>query len=195
MAVHPTTSGVDEISLKDFNKSTLLTGTSASEPTGVTAFGYPITHRYEANETIDVNGKTPQRAKTTLAQDRKAATGALDKSLLERAKSIIDGFNCDDIMDATINLESLRGIVLQLWESATSGTQFHQAILAILESALISVESPNEGQLSVFREAISDLENDVLTQAHIDVIQRRFIGEGFSPLALLSEIEEGDDSN
>jgi len=119
----------------------------------------------------------------------------LNKSLLKRAKDIIDSFNHHDVMEATIDLESLKGIVLQLWESATNGTQFHQEILATLESAILSVESPNESQLSAFKEAVMDLGNDVLTQAHVDVIRRRFISEGFSPLALLTEIEDVDDGN
>jgi len=134
-------------------------------------------------------------AEFRVAECKPAVGKGLNKSLLERAKSIIDGFNCDDVMDATVNLESLRGIVLQLWKSATNSSQFHQDILAILESAIISVEYPNKDQLTVFREAVIDLGNNVLTQAHVDVIRRRFISEGFSPLALLSEVEDGDDSN
>jgi hypothetical protein len=123
----------------------------------------------------------------------KAAGKSLDKSLLARARNIIDGFTPGDVMEDTINFESLRGIVLQLWESAENASQLHQEILAILESAILSIECPTESQLAAFKEAVTDLGSDVLTQAHVDVIRRRFIAEGFSPLALLSEVKDGDD--
>jgi len=87
----------------------------------------------------------------------------------------------------------LRGIVLQLWESAANATQFHQEILAALESAVLGVETLNKNQLSAVREAVMDLGNDVLSEAHLDVIRRKFIAEGFSPLALLSEVENDKD--
>lgn len=131
----------------------------------------------------------------SLVEGKAGVARGLDRSLLSRAKDIIGSFNHSDVMDATINLESLRGIVLQLWESARKSTQFHQEILAILEAAILSAESPTDTQLSVFKEAVTDLANDVLTQAHVDVIRRRFIGEGFSPLAVLTEVEDGDDSD
>jgi hypothetical protein len=117
----------------------------------------------------------------------------LDRSLLNRAKNIMDGFNHSDIMEVAVNLESLRGIVLQLWESAANASQLHQEILAILESAILSVECPTESQLAAFKEAVTDLGIDILTQAHVNVIRRRFIAEGFGPLALLSEVKDGDD--
>jgi len=129
----------------------------------------------------------------TLVESKAVATRGLDRSLLNRANNIIDSLDHRDVVEATVHLESLRGIVLQLWESAATSSQTHQEILAVLESAILSIESPNEGQLSAFKEAVMDLGNDVLTQAHVDVIRRRFIGEGFSPLALLSELEDGND--
>lgn len=192
MTVRHITTGVDESSVGGFNEPTPYTGTSGLEPTGVTASGSLAVGQYSPNETLGANVEAPQRRRPPLAENGKAASGGLDKSLLERAKTIIDCFNPDDVMDVTINLESLRGIILNLWESATNSTKFHQEILAILESAMLSVESPHEDHLSVFREAILDIGSDVLTQANAEVIRRRFINTGFSPLALLSEIEDDD---
>lgn len=150
----------------------------------------------EANLDDSTQGLPSRTATEFRVAECKSDVGkGLNKPLLEHAKSIIESFKPDDVIDAKVNLEALRGILLQLWNSAASSSQFHQDILATLESAMLTVESPNESQLSVFREAIVDLENGVLTQAHVDVIRRRFIGEGFSPLALLSEIEDGDESN
>jgi len=128
-----------------------------------------------------------------LVKNKEIVPMGLDRSLLNRAKNIMDGFNHSDIMEVAVNLESLRGIVLQLWESAANASQLHQEILAILESAILSVECPTESQLAAFKEAVTDLGIDILTQAHVNVIRRRFIAEGFGPLALLSEVKDGDD--
>lgn len=128
----------------------------------------------------------------SLVKSKVVEPKGLDRSLLNRANNIIDSLDHRDVVESTVHLESLRGIVLQLWEIAATSSQAHQEILAVLESAILSIESPNEGQLSAFKEAVMDLGNDVLTQAHVDVIRRRFIGEGFSPLALLSELKDGN---
>lgn len=134
----------------------------------------------------------PTGVRFTVTKGKPAAGKGLSKSLLERAKSIIESFKHDDTFDATINFDSLRGIILELWESARESTQFHQQILGILESAILSIETPNQEQLFVFREAILDLGHDVLTPAHVDVIRTQFVNHGFTPLALLSEIEDED---
>jgi len=187
------TVGVDEVSENDFKKSSILTGTVELEVSTLSkgASG----DKYWFNETLSVSEDLPKAVQAPLDSRKQFAVGSLDKSLLERAKDIVESLRVNDVMDTAINLDSLRGIVLQLWESATNSTQFHQEILALLESAVISIDSPNEDQLSVFREAIIDLENDVLAQAHVDVIRRQFIKRGCSPLAVLSEIEDSDDSN
>lgn len=127
--------------------------------------------------------------------NREAGNNRLDKALLKRAQSIIDGFDRDDVMNATINMESLRGVILGLWESAANSTLFNRDILAALESAILSIEIPSEDQLSVFREAINDLESEILTASHVDIIRQRFIANGFSPLALLDEVEDGDNKD
>lgn len=118
----------------------------------------------------------------------------LNKSLLVRAKEILESFDANNLVESSVDLESLRGIVLQLWESAINSSQFHQQILAILESAILTIELPNQEQLSLFREAVIDLGHDLLTQAQVDIIQRQFISRGFSPLALLGDTEDSDGS-
>ena len=133
---------------------------------------------------------------TSLPVYKKPLRGSLDQSLLKRAESIIDGYEPLDPLDATLNMESLQGIVLGLWESAAGSSQYHQDILAALESAVLSIESPDESQLSVFREAIRDLSNNVLTEEHVEIMRQQFIARGFSPLALLDEVEdEGSTEN
>jgi hypothetical protein len=185
--------GVDEASLADFHELGAYTGTSSVESKNLMGFGPSALDRYGPNITLGANAEVPQKVRTPLAENGKPVSGRLDRSLLERANAIIDSFNAEDVMDSTINMESLRGIVLQLWESAANATQFHQEILAMLESAILSVECLSKSQLSAWREAVIDLGNDILAQAHLDVIRRRFIAEGFTPLALLSEAENDDD--
>jgi hypothetical protein len=183
------TSGVpDENAASDFNRSIIETGTSVSEsPSKITSSrGY----EYKLDQTLDVTEKLPERTKDLVGKHGKILVGGLDKSLLKRAQIILESFDCDDAVSVAINIESLRGIILQLWESAANASQFHQDILAVLESAMLSVVSPSSHHLSVFREAIRDLNSDLLAQAHVDVIRRRFISAGFSPLALLTEIDE-----
>ena len=194
MAYESTTNGVPRTSSEDYNRAGLLTGTSEEETVPVGMLSVPKISQYRLNKTLDAGKEIQPEPYGPVIDYKKAANGGLDKSLLKRTRNIVENFNVSSVMDAAIDLESLRGVLLQLWQSATDSTQFHQEILAILESAVISVESPTPTQLSAFREAIIDLERDVLAQVHIDVIRRRFISEGFSPLALLSEIKNGDSS-
>lgn len=133
-------------------------------------------------------------AEFRVAECKAVVVRALDKSLLLRARDILESFDANDLVQSSVDLESLRGIVVQLWESAANSTQFHQQILAILESAILTIELPNQEQLSLFREAVIDLGHDVLTQAQVDIIQRQFISKGFSPLALLGDTEDSDGS-
>lgn len=145
--------------------------------------------------TQGVSGEKSWGKKTSLKVSKKALSGRLDETLLKRAESIIDGFDYVDPLNATVNMESLRGVVFELWESAATSSEYHQDILAALESAILSIDIPNEDQLSVFREAIRDLRNGVLTAEHVDIIRRQFAVNGFSPLALLDEAEDGNSTN
>ena len=120
--------------------------------------------------------------------------GRLDKSLLERAESIVDSFDSENVVELVINVEALRGIVLELWKTAKNSSQFHQDILSTLENALLSKHDFTGEDMGLFREAIRDLKNKVLVGEHVETISGRFINQGFSPLAFLSEIGEGDGS-
>ncbi len=157
-----------------------------------------IIHReYSTDKTLGANTEeTAGRGSVSLTTSA-TLRGSLDNSLLKRAADIIESFKAEDPISAVNDLESLRGIILQLWENAAEATQYHQEILSLLESAMLSVEHPSEGMLRCFREAILDLQNTVLSQANVDVIRRQFIRQGFSPLALLSDSEDmdGDDND
>lgn len=152
--------------------------------------GTGISHQTQGASEMNSWGK-----KTSLEVSKKVFRGRLNETLLKRAESIIDGFDCVDPLSATINMESLQGVVFELWESAATSSEYHQDILATLESAILSIDIPNEAQLSVFREAIRDLRNEVLTAEHVDIIRQQFAVNGFSPLALLDEAEDGNSTN
>lgn len=193
MPLQPGTTGVNEGSVTGLDVPSFYTGNSHLGLSRSVTPRSSFTGEYGPNETTGANVEVSHRMRPPLSENGSASSGSLDKSLLKRAKIIIDSFDPSDVIGSAINTETLRGIVLQLWESATNATLFHQEILAAIESAVLSVESPSMNQLSAFKEAIMDLGSDVLAQAHLDVIRRRFIAEGFNPLALLSQVEDGDD--
>lgn len=154
----------------------------------------PSFQGYDSNRTIDAKGETGQLSRPAPSHATKDARGILDQLLLTRAIEIVDSFEGCDVIDAGVNLESLRGIVSQLWNSAVGSSSFHQDILAGLESAILSIEAPTPGQFSAIREALTDLGQKVLTQAHVEIIRSEFVSRGFSPLALLSNTEASEDS-
>jgi hypothetical protein len=153
----------------------------------------PSFRGYDSNLTIDAKGETGQLSRPAPSHATKDARGILDQLLLTRAIEIVDSFEGCDVIDASVNLESLRGIVSQLWNSAIGSSRFHQDILAALESALLSIETPTSAQISILREALIDLGQKVLTQAHVEIIRSEFVSRGFSPLALLSNTEACED--
>ena len=104
------------------------------------------------------------------------AVAKMSRPLLNRAREIIDNLmDEEDPVAIEIDFQSLRGSVLGLWETAANTSVFHQEILSILESAILSIDAPAKEQLLVFREAIADLEANPITQAHVDVIRTQFI--------------------
>jgi hypothetical protein len=153
----------------------------------------PSFRGYDSNLTIDAKGEAGQLSRPAPSHATKDARGILDQLLLTRAVEIVDSFEGCDVIDASVNLESLRGIVSQLWNSAIGSSRLHQDILAGLESAILSIEAPTLEQLSVIREALIDLGQKVLTQAHVEIIRSQFVSRGFSPLAILSDMEVGED--
>jgi len=182
----------------EFNSAVAVTDPNESVVTGIKAAILSDEGRYRSNETIGVDRMSPEKTRGltrgSVAEPKKVVGRSLDKSLLARAQSIVDSLDLVDVEQATVDFESLRGIIIQLWESAVNASQFHQDILAILESAMLSVDLPGANHLPHFREAIRDLCSDALTGAHVDVIRRRFINAGFSPLVLLGELNNEDAS-
>ncbi|MGD0078172.1 MAG: hypothetical protein ABSB91_06060 [Sedimentisphaerales bacterium] len=166
------------------------------EHTVVSEQSTPSGHDYFDDGTLPATEERERLGRETLSSSvtRIPATGKMDRELLSRAENIVEGFNIDDPLTSRVDRDSLCGAVLQLWEKSNKCSDYHQDILAILENGLLSTEKFEMRHLSVFREAIKDLQNETLTQAHIDVIQRRFMEEGMSPLALLTEVDKSGES-
>lgn len=118
-------------------------------------------------------------------------SGHLDKKILNRVSDLIETLQEEsDPLTYDITYQSLRINVTSLWESAATASEFHQDILAVLEAGLLSIDEPGGDHLDAFREAVLDLESDPITQAHVNVIRRRFMDCGINPLAMLAD-EEG----
>jgi len=128
----------------------------------------------------------PSRAGTQYA----SAPKGLDKALLRRAVTVLESFDSHDVVATQLDMDTLRGLVVELWESAQSATQLHQDILALIEEAVLSVSSLSHAQILALKEGFRDLANPILVQIHVDLIRDRLIAEGFSPLALLSELAD-----
>ena len=191
MALTGKTTGADSILNSEYHIPATYIGTRGYESENIVESAGLDTEQFP-DVTSGANIEKPQKRICPISIKRKAVNGGLDNNCLSRAIEIIESFDSNEIMDAAINIESLRGLILQLWETAQNATQFHHEILALLESAILSVETLSQEQISVLKEAIKDLHNEVLAQAHVDVIRRRFIMVGFSPLAFLSAIENID---
>lgn len=186
------TTGAVEFTISGYSTPDIYSGTCGYEAEN-TIISESLAQEDFQNITSGANVDKKQQQLVHSGRNGKAICSILDRTLLIRASEIIEGFDPDEIIDSTVNIESLRGIVLQLWETAKDATQFHQEILALLESAILSVENLNQEQLSVIREATKDLQNEVLAQVHVDIMRRRFLNVGFSPLTILSEIDGKDD--
>jgi hypothetical protein len=144
------------------------------------------------NATLGADEEAPQSVSSRAGIGQPPVSKGLDRALLRRAISILESFDVRDVVAAQLNMDALRGLVLDLWESAQSATQLHQDILALIEEAVLSVTSLSEAQVLVLKEGFRDLANPILVQVHVDLIRDRLSAQGFSPLALLSELRDDD---
>ena len=192
MLVNSITDGASGSESEYRSSISYMTGVSESESRSELSESSSRVGEYEVNTTLDASaemGRVPGRSP---AAPEKGVSRSLDKTLLKRAQQILECFDCDEELDAAVNMEAMRGIVLELWRSAEASSAAHQDILAILENAILSIDIPTPEQLSVLREAVSDLGNDTLTEANVEVIRKQFINRGFSPLALLTHLPDDD---
>ncbi len=167
-----------------------LTEGGTSILAGTTKGNTPGRKTRSTNATLGADEEAPQLV-TDRADTRYASTAkGLDKALLRRAVAILESFDAHDIVTTQLNMDALRGLVLELWEGAQSATRLHRDILALIEEAVLSVTSLSQDQILALKEGFRDLANPILVQVHVDLIRDRLIAQGFSPLALLSELAD-----
>jgi len=117
--------------------------------------------------------------------------GQIDRQLLDQAQEIIENSAPDDA-EILVRLDSLAGIVCELWRSAAKSSQYHRQVLTAIETAvLVATEkaSITSEQISAIRQGILDLGLKSLTQAHIESIASHLMDSGISPLAPLGGLE------
>lgn len=116
--------------------------------------------------------------------------GNIDPSLLEKVTQIIESIEIDDTFSTPLYLSTLAGSLLEMWETATGSSEAHQDILATVEAGARVVArtgSVTPGQLSAFREAVSDLARHNLVPENAEFVRERFVREGFGPLSFVGE--------
>lgn len=146
------------------------------------------------NATLGADEETFELGASRVDTQRPSAPRGLDKTLLKRVIVILENFDSHDVIAAQLDMDAIRGLVLELWDSARYATPLHQDILALAEEAVLSIDSLNHAQVLALKEAFHDLANPILVQVHVDLIRDRLIAQGFSPLALLSELaDDGED--
>jgi hypothetical protein len=113
---------------------------------------------------------------------------SLDARLLGEATDLLNSIDPSDQVTATVTLTSFGLAVVQLWDTADRVTALHRLILAALDGGILAAlksEQITEQWLRVFREALSDLSMQSLSQVQVDSIQSQMIDLGKKPLAIL----------
>lgn len=121
----------------------------------------------------------------------RSGQGRIDRQLLDQAQEILESLIPDDA-DILVRLDSLSGIVCELWRSAAKSSQYHRQVLTAVETAVrvaTKRASITSEQISAIRQGILDLGLKTLTQAHIDSIASHLLDSGISPLAPLGGLE------
>jgi hypothetical protein len=126
-------------------------------------------------------------------EDIQSGTGTLDASILDDALGVIESLRSARPDMVLMHLNSLSGLLCELWQSAAKSSTYHRQILSAADSAVLSAtvaETVNDRQLSAIRGALTDLGQRTLTQANVDSIASSLIDEQFSPLAILGDMPD-----
>lgn len=116
-----------------------------------------------------------------------------DPVLLQRAADLLDDIESLDPESLALTIESLRNVVCKLWFTAASATVYHHSILANVESFLLSHDSVDSGQAAALRGAIKDLSLRSIGEQHASVVRSQFVDQGQKSLAILGDVELGQD--
>ncbi len=112
--------------------------------------------------------------------------GAIDADLLRQAREIALNLEPEDEFNTQLQLDSLKGLVADMWKSANAAGELYQDVLAILENgvrqAAVLLGTVNMGQAAAFREALTCLGETELVKSYADVLRSEFVQQGFRPL-------------
>jgi hypothetical protein len=180
----------------------MLDGTAAGSPvhfftshdeTSHSAFTSEKRHRQEPQIESDTGSGNAPRFEPRNRQVKQGRR--LDPSLLERAESLMQDIEKATPETAAVTMESLRCVCYELWATAATASQWHQLLLAAIESMVRSLDQLSPGQASALRGAIKDLSNPSLNSTFLEVARSRLIDEGHNPLAILTTFEDADDGD
>jgi hypothetical protein len=137
---------------------------------------------------------TSEAESRELPRTKLGGPGRIDAGLIRKAFGIIESTDQDDPCEIAINLNSLLGCAMDMWDNAARSAEPYQDVLASLESALrqaVRVAHITPGQMNAVREAINYLSQSHLARANAQVVRERFVREGFGPLSFAGQ-SEGD---
>lgn len=156
------------------------------------AFGEPTGGHLSFDQAMSYEtGGTPPKLEDEALPARVAAHRAqakLDQALLRKARELVSSIVPSDPYETQLFLMALAGTLAEMWESAAASSEWHQDILATLESAVkatVGEGTVNGAQVRFFREALSDLQQDRLVQKHAEVIRAEFVRQGFPSLGFM----------
>lgn len=120
--------------------------------------------------------------------------GAIDADLLRQAREIALNLEPEDEFNTQLQLDSLKGLVADMWMSAEAAGELCQDVLAILENGVRQAAllgAVNMGQAAAFREALTYLGETALVKTHADVLRSEFVQQGFRALGFAdSDVDE-----
>ncbi len=120
----------------------------------------------------------------------------IDPYLVRRASELVDSIRIEDAIEMQLALTALASTALEMWESASIASRWHQDILAAFENAVRQSSDAGKvsmDQLAGFREALNDLASDSLVKANAEVVRAQFVRLGFSAIPYGSQIEPHDE--
>lgn len=147
----------------------------------------------------DATGSAEQRSEESgwqrwlrHAGPSRASRCQIDPSLVAKASEIVESICPDDAFETAIALDTLAGMVMEMWKSAALAEGPHQDVLAVLESGVrqsVLKGCVTAEQRDHFRELLSDLSLSPLVGEHAEIARYRSTRVGFGSLAFIDNDE------
>ncbi len=144
-------------------------------------------------------GKTGAKGAAPTKADRPTTAikskDRIDEQILRRSIDIVASIVIDKPVEMQISLESLSGLVFEMWDSIDESDTIRTDLLAFLQNAVISADrcgQVTEDQLRALAETLNDLGRSQLTKADITFTRERLREVGFGSLAFLGGATRDD---